>query len=377
MNILVLFTYKVSISDWKNSGIMQREFKLYKQISKNRDIKFSFITYGDENDQSYDLHEFNIHPLYSKINFKKSSFIQFFNSIRILKVFRKEIKDSEIIKTNQLNGAWIGVLAKLFFKKKLIVRTGYDIYYFSKMEGKSKLKLLFFYFITRLSLLFADYYIVSSNADKERLLINHGSRFNAKIIVNSNWVDYLESIKPFSDRSKTFITVGRLEGQKNYINLLENFSKTNIPLDIFGEGTKENILRKIIDEKKIPITLMGSIENKKLITKYQEYKYFILNSHYEGNPKVLLEAMSSGCVVFIRYNKNIEEIIKNQKNGFMYKSDEELRDLLGSIESFDLESISASARLQIFDNFTLHHHARRELELYKKLLPNSSFKSFS
>tara|TARA_B100001996_G_scaffold229653_1_gene177024 strand:+ start:361 stop:1482 length:1122 start_codon:yes stop_codon:yes gene_type:complete len=373
MNVLVLFTYKVSISDWHKSGILEREFELYKKLSKETDINYSFITYGDADDLNYNLENFNIHPLYSKIKYKKSSFIQFFNSLRILNLFKLEIKDCSLIKTNQLNGAWVGILAKLLFKKKLMVRTGYDILYFAKMQNKSQLKLLFFSLLTKFSLVFADYYIVSSNADKERLVLKYGSKFDSKIEVNANWVNFPEGVKPIYKRNEKFISVGRLEGQKNYPNLLKNFINVNMALDIYGDGSEKNLLEKIIYEENIPIMLKGKIENSKLLTKYQDYKFFILNSHYEGNPKALLEAMSSGCIVFVRHHKNIEEIIKSKENGFIYNSDEELQEIINSIENYDLEQISSSARKHIFNSISLQQHIKKELQIYKELVTNTSF----
>ena len=48
---------------------------------------------------------------------------------------------------------------------------------------------------------------------------------------------------------------------------------------------------------------------------YLNYKIFILPSSFEGNPKVVLEAMSRGALVIAKDNKNTSEIIKNGFNG--------------------------------------------------------------
>ena len=49
---------------------------------------------------------------------------------------KKEIVDGDVLKTNQLFGSWIAILSKLKYEKPLIVRTGYDLYSFSKMNRK-------------------------------------------------------------------------------------------------------------------------------------------------------------------------------------------------------------------------------------------------
>ena len=41
-----------------------------------------------------------------------------------------------------------------------------------------------------------------------------------------------------------------------------------------------------------------------------KYKIFVSSSNFEGNPKGILEAMASGCVVIAKDNINISEIIE-------------------------------------------------------------------
>jgi len=373
MNILVLFTYKVSIVQWEKSGIAKREFKLYEQLKSDTGISYKFITYGNESDLNFNSQKFDIYPLYSKIKFRKNAILQFVNSFKILKVYKSEIKQAEIIKTNQLNGAWVGILAKILYKKKLIVRTGYDIHYFSKMQGKSLLKLQFFNILTYLSIYFSDYFVVSSDADMRRLILRYGSKFKSKIIVNPNWVETSKKVISFIERSEKFLSVGRLEEQKNYLNLLQNFSGSGFSIDIYGEGSMRKKIENLIKELDVQVRLKGNIENTQLLEEYQKYKYFILNSHFEGNPKALLEAMSAGCIVLMRYHINIQNIIEDKVNGFIYNSDEELKKILRSLKNYDLISISNNARDYIEKNININQYVKRESNLYKDLLNISSF----
>ena len=57
-----------------------------------------------------------------------------------------------------------------------------------------------------------------------------------------------------------------------------------------------------------------------------QYRYFISSSLFEGNPKAILEAMASGCVVIAVDIPNNAEVIKNNKTGLLY--DLEKDDLL-------------------------------------------------
>ena len=53
-----------------------------------------------------------------------------------------------------------------------------------------------------------------------------------------------------------------------------------------------------------------------------EYKYFISSSLFEGHPKTVIEAMSSGCIVFLSNIQNHSELITNGKDGFIFNLEE-------------------------------------------------------
>ena len=43
-----------------------------------------------------------------------------------------------------------------------------------------------------------------------------------------------------------------------------------------------------------------------------DYKYFVTSTLYEGNPKAILEAMASGCVVVAPNVPGVNEVIKHK-----------------------------------------------------------------
>ena len=52
MRVIIFFTYGNSLKSWKESGLLNREIKLYKFLAKNYDIHFTFVTYGDKEDNA-------------------------------------------------------------------------------------------------------------------------------------------------------------------------------------------------------------------------------------------------------------------------------------------------------------------------------------
>ena len=61
-----------------------------------------------------------------------------------------------------------------------------------------------------------------------------------------------------------------------------------------------------------------------LIKEFANYNFFLTTSTYEGNPKSVLEALSSQCIIFASNIPNHQELIKDGVNGFLYSDKKEL-----------------------------------------------------
>ncbi len=334
MNIILFFTYGISLNDWKNSGILNKELTIYKKLYKNKDVNFTFITYGDKSDLSIlDVKEkIQVLPVYQSRKFIKNKYLRFLDSLLIPFRLKNQIKQADIYKTNQLLGAWVPIIAKLLYKKPLIVRTGYDLLTFSILNKKKKIKVLFYKLLTRYSLSKCDLYIVSSKVDRD-FLANKFAKFKYKIKVRPNWI--LNNVqKGFSNRyDKKIISVGRLEEQKNFHELIESISGSDYEVVVYGAGSQKNMLENFAKEIGVSLEIKNPIDNDSLLKELNKYRAYITTSNFEGNPKAVLEAMSCGCVVIAKNNKNILEIIENNYNGFIFKNKNEVVSILNDIIS--------------------------------------------
>ena len=106
-----------------------------------------------------------------------------------------------------------------------------------------------------------------------------------------------------------------------------------------GEGSKKEELKKLAKENLVKINFLGRMNYFELQEIYKNYRIFILPSLFEGNPKALLEALASGCLVMALNNKNITEIIVHEENGIVFYPDtnlsKELENFLSSEDSFN------------------------------------------
>ena len=95
MNVALFFTYDVSLDDWNNQKIIEREIKLYKQISEEYNIKFKFFTFGDNLDLKFEeiLRPIEIIPIYEYSKKFRNNILNFFNSLLIPFKIKKELKN--------------------------------------------------------------------------------------------------------------------------------------------------------------------------------------------------------------------------------------------------------------------------------------------
>tara|TARA_B100000902_G_scaffold388389_1_gene433894 strand:- start:545 stop:1702 length:1158 start_codon:yes stop_codon:yes gene_type:complete len=332
INILYIFSFRSTIASWEKSGFLDREIKFFEEVSKNIDVKFHLLTYGNKKEKEI-LNNSNLEVLPIFDDFKNSSKI-----INLMKSFiypllnYKKLSYIDVIKVNQLSGSWVGLFFKFLLKKPLFIRTGYDAYLFSKYEKKPKYKQILFKRLTAIILKFADLYSVTSRSDEKFILDNYKFN-NSKLVLRPNWVDtsYEFSQSNFDNRKCKLLSIGRLETQKNFMFLLKSLKDTGIEIDIVGSGSLKKNLIEFAEANNIKLKILDKVSNSEILNMLKNYKYFILPSLYEGNPKSLLEAMSSGCLVFASNINNNTEVIKDSYNGFLFGFDENfLKELLTS-----------------------------------------------
>lgn len=324
MHVGLFLTYDYSIDDWLIGGVLNRELKIYKEINKKQDVKFTIFSYSKTIHPKVleQAKEFEIIPIYSSLDKKNNKFMRFIQSFLLPFKLKNQIKNIDIIHQHQLNGVWIPLICKLLYKKKLLTRTGYDTYYFAKRDNKKYYIVKIFSMLTSLAVKFSDLYTVTSYTDFERLKEKF-PKYVKKIIVRPNWANFFE----FSNNQRyknRILSVGRLVKQKNYSLLINEFTNTkdDITIDIVGLGEELEQLKQLSITNKVNVNFLGSIDNDSLKSLYGKYSHYISTSLFEGNPKTILEALGAGCVVICSKIPSHEELIVNQENGILFNLDE-------------------------------------------------------
>lgn len=161
-----------------------------------------------------------------------------------------------------------------------------------------------------------DRFIVLTHEDKAFWHSQH----NITVIPNAN---LLVSTRSAELTNCNVITVGRLSYQKGFDRLIEAWSivhktKPDWCLSIFGDGE----LKKELSAQIISLKLEDSIKilppTLNIGEEYYRSSLFVLSSHYEGLPMVLLESMAYGLpVVAFACKCGPKDIITNGKDGLL------------------------------------------------------------
>ena len=189
---------------------------------------------------------------------------------------------------------------KNLLQKTFLLRTGYDMANFAKLDNKHNLIVSAYKFLTILSVRYCNLITVTNNSDYERLQKYSSIRKEKKLFIRPNWVEVDITEIDFEKRHRNkILSVGRLENQKNFELLINEFenSKNEISFDIVGNGSLQKQLMDLCKAKNVDVNFLGNLLFDELITLYKNYTFFISTSKFEGNPKTILEAMGSGCIV--------------------------------------------------------------------------------
>lgn len=170
-----------------------------------------------------------------------------------------------------------------------------------------------------------DKFVVLTNEDKKYW----GNFSNIEVI--PNFITSVPNIKSKLE-NKVCLAVGRLSYQKGFDRLIAVWKivHSKFPewqLQIYGSGELYDTLQNMIVEDRLTECVHINPPTSQIGLVYQESSVFLLTSHYEGLPMVLLEAFSYGLpVVSFACKCGPKDLIKDGINGFLVAE--------GDIESF-------------------------------------------
>ncbi len=373
-NLTLFFTAGLGLKTWAKLGILGREVELYKRLSKKLKA-VNFVTYGGKQDKDYSEGLGTIKLLAT--GWHKMPALT--ANLLLLK-HRQELKETDVLKTNQIQGSEIAIRLKKRLGKKLIVRCGYLHSQFIRKQTENSGNIRKAARLEKEAFASADAGIVTSERDKAYVVENHKIE-QEKIKVVPNYV-VTDVFKPFPNAKKEYdlAFVGRAGKQKNLENLLKAIKRLKaggkpVSMIMAGGCCADSKIRELVKRYGLNLTFKDSVPNFDLPLALSQATAFILPSHYEGHPKALLEAMSCGMPCIGTDVEGIREDLEHMKTGYLCGTD--CKSIGAAIENVLSDEalqrkMGASARKHILKNYQVNTALEKELKAIQEVMENET-----
>lgn len=200
-----------------------------------------------------------------------------------------------------------------------------------------------------------------------------------EVVVIGNGVDE-KIFTPMKDngkkKDKYILFVGRLSYRKGLFDLIECGKYIckkypDISFIIIGKGILLENLKQKVEENGLRerFKFLGFVNREELIQLYQNATIYIMPSHYEGLPTVLLEAMSCGLPVVATAISGNLDLISSRENGILIpsKSPKKMANAISMLLDDDKmrNELGKNARKTIEERYTWDIIAEKFLTIYE------------
>ena len=369
--LVLFFTENVSLEQWERSGLLDREVAIYQHLQKSG-FQVTFFTYGRRPDLAFADRLDGIQVLCNRWNLPSSIYKKL-----MFWLHRRELRQCDIIKTNQISGANWALAAASRWQKPLIARFGFMHSDFVRQQRGTKstayqrAQELEHRVFSQANL------IVVTTASMAKDVVGRTPEASHRVKLIPNYVDTetFQSL-PHRQTHADLLFVGRLETQKNLESLLEAIRPLETRLIVIGGGkATENWQRRYADLNN-QVKWLDNVPHNRLPELMAHAKVFILPSLYEGHPKVLIEAMACGMPIIGANTPGIREMIQHQDNGFLCGTDvKSIRKAIITVlgDHKLRQRIGNNARKHAVTKFSLNHIiAPLELTTLKELIATTT-----
>lgn len=359
MNLALFLAIGESLEDFNSKGQLKRLINYnIKKYSESFERVYIF---------SYGQKKFNL-PANCTLITNDLKLHRYLYALLLPIINYKYIKECDVIRGLQLTGGIPAVISKILFQKKFAINFGYDYIQFAQIE-KKYFQSAFYKLIQSPILNLADGIIVPSKAIFKKI----EKKYKGKIAYIPNGVDtkLFYPAKKNETKKSSIVFIGRLEPQKNLHNLLIALSLLEDPFIVtfYGEGSEKKNL--IFQAKKLRLSLKikKPVDYEKVAEILRRSDIFALPSINEGSPKILLEAMASGCAIVASNIAQISEIVETDKSALLCNPDpESIAEQLNKLKNFKMrQRLSLNARTKAVRNYEINRLLGKEINFLKSL----------
>lgn len=264
-----------------------------------------------------------------------------------------------------------GLLGRLAGKKCGIKKIIYQVHGFHFYKGASMINWFLFFPIEKWLANYTDVLVTINTEDYEIATSKMRFRKNGKVYyVHGVGIDTSVFKKDLEIRNKkrkelglkehefAFVTVGRLEKNKNIAKVIKSLSLLNnkhLKLLICGNGSERNNLEKLCSELGLTRNVFFLGNRTDMAEIYNAVDALIMLSYREGLSRTIMESMASGLPCIVSRIRGNVDLIEDGKGGFCVsaKNEKEIADkieeLIDSKEIQEKMSIENIKKIEEFD----------------------------
>lgn len=197
---------------------------------------------------------------------------------------------------------------------------------------------------------------------------------DASVFANGVEPSEFDPVDPEADDGY-LLYVGRLDHRKGVGDLLEAVDRLDADVEVrlvgqgpFAERYRKQAERMGIDDR---VRFLGFVDREELIDLYRSATAFVLPSHYEGLPTVLLEAMVCGRPVVATAVSGCLDVVDDGENGLLVppKSPDAIADAVSALlaDPERRHELGRAARETVLDRYTWERVGGDYERLYRSL----------
>lgn len=224
----------------------------------------------------------------------------------------RQVTRCNSIRAYHLSGTPPAIIAKILFGKNFFFNFAYNYEKFARIEKKRN-QLILFKILKPLAIIFSEKIFVAN-----KNLLKKLPRNKTVYLPNGAQTNFFRpQNKKTKNKIPIILSVGRLEVQKNFENLIRAVRGIQAKLLIIGSGSQKGKLQDLAQRMNVNLEIIEKVAYKNMPSIYSRSDIFVLPSVSEGSPKVLLEAMSCSLPVIGTKVEGILDIITPGENGVL------------------------------------------------------------
>ena len=227
----------------------------------------------------------------------------------------------------------------------------------------------------RRSILKNSIHIIANSVGLKNLS-EKADKYPVKVVPNGIDTDFFKPNEKQKISFKNLLFIGRFHSEKNVMFLIQNVHKfiqtgKMLRLDLVGEGPQKEMLIDYVNKNNLNETVyFHSWKNKIELKEFYQNADCVINCSFnEGMSNVILEAMASGLPVLASNITGNDELVINDKTGYLFDLNKYEEFLAALDELYNnpkkAKELGQNARIIAVNNYSWEKVAKEYLNLLK------------